>query len=196
MKFLFLLDSCKCNYRNFVDSQYTKHYNKAWWCIKCFISLFTFTKSNNHKIFSLFIDELYCKADTDGHCLLLKPPQNMSDLFNEFHSNFEKFFNCKNYDTSRVKRLKISNDKKSLFFFYLNTCSLLRNVHDSQYPIQSTNIDLHVITISESEILKSKQSVFDINLPSIAMRDAQLNHQLVTFYCVLETIFHINSENT
>ena len=155
------------------DSQYIKHYNKEWWCIKCFISLFNFTKSNNHKIFSLLSDQSYRKADTDGNCLLLKPIQNMSHLLNEFdnfmsdpNSNLEKYVNCKNYNISQIKNLKTCKDKRSLLIFHLISCSLLRNIDDFQYTIQSTIIAFHVIAISGPRILKNKQSVFDINVPS------------------------------
>ena len=42
-------------------------------------------------------------------------------------------------------------------------CSLPKNFHDFQYLIQLNNID--VTDISESRIIKNKQSIVDMNLP-------------------------------
>ena len=42
-------------------------------------------------------------------------------------------------------------------------CSRSKNFDDFQYLIQSNNIDL--IVISESRIVKNKQSIVDVNLP-------------------------------
>ena len=44
-------------------------------------------------------------------------------------------------------------------------CSLSNNFDDFQYLILSTNINFDVMAVSESRIIKNKQSLVDINLP-------------------------------
>ena len=75
----------KCNYLHYVDSQYIKFSNKTWHFYNCSKDLFPFTTINNFKLYSLFSDRFYCDSDSNESCLSLKPPKNLSHLFNEFN---------------------------------------------------------------------------------------------------------------
>ena len=74
----------KCNYLNYVDSQYMKLLQLH--CYGCNKDLFPFTRTNNFKIYSLLSDRFYCNSDSNESCLILKLPKNLSHLFNEFNS--------------------------------------------------------------------------------------------------------------
>ena len=76
----------KCNYLNYVDSQYVKFSNKTWHCYNCSKDLFSFTTINNFKLYSLFSGRFYCNINSNESCLSLKSPKNLSHLFNEFNS--------------------------------------------------------------------------------------------------------------
>ena len=76
----------KCNYLNYVDSQYIKFSNKIWHCYNCSKHLFPFTTISNFKLYPLFSDRIYCNSDSNESCLALKPPKYLSHLFNEFNS--------------------------------------------------------------------------------------------------------------
>ena len=52
-------------------------------------------------------------------------------------------------------------NKKSLYLFDTNACSLSKIFFDFHPRIQSANIDFDVIAISESRIIKNKPSVVD-----------------------------------
>ena len=76
----------KCNYLNYVDSQYIKFSNKRWPCYSCNKNLFPFTTINNFRLYSLLSDRFYCNSDSNVSCLTLKPPKNLSYLMNLFPS--------------------------------------------------------------------------------------------------------------
>ena len=76
----------KCNYLNYVNCQYIKFSNKTWHCYNCFKNLFPFTTINNFKLCFLLSDIFYCNSDSNESCLTLKPPKNLSHLFNKFNS--------------------------------------------------------------------------------------------------------------
>ena len=59
---------------------------KTWNWYNCNKDLFPFTTINNFKLYSLFSDRFYCNSDSNESCLTLKPPKNLSHLFNEFNS--------------------------------------------------------------------------------------------------------------
>ena len=50
--------------------------------------------------------------------------------------------------------------------FHLNTSSLLKNIDDLEYLIQSTKTDFDIISVSESRIIKNKLPPTDISVPN------------------------------
>ena len=153
----------KCNYLNYVDSQYIKFSNKTLHCYNYSKDLFPFTTINNFKLYSFFSDRLYCNVDSNELCLSLKPPKNLSHLFNEFNSfasdtnnTPENVINSNYYDIDQLQTLKEYTDKSSLFLFHLNTSSLLKNIDDFEHLIQSTKTNFDIIAVSESRITKKK----------------------------------------
>ena len=75
-----------CNYLNYVDSQYIKFSNKTWHCYNCSKDLFPLATINNVKLNFLLSSRFYCNSDSNELCLTLKPPKNLSPLFNKFNS--------------------------------------------------------------------------------------------------------------
>ena len=103
----------KCNYLNYVDLQYIKFSHKTWHCYNCSKDLFPFTTINNFKLYSLLRSRFYCNSDSNESCLTLKPPKNLSHLFNEVNSFFcdisntqENVFNSYYYDIDQLQTLK------------------------------------------------------------------------------------------
>ena len=151
----------KCNYLKYVDSQYITFSNKTWHCYNCRKDLFSFTTINNFKLYSLFSDRFYCNSDSNESCLSLKPPKNLSYLFNEFdpfspdiNNTPENVINSNYYDIDQLQALKEFTDKSSLSLFHLNTSSLSKNIDDFEHLIQSTKTDFDITAVSESRITK------------------------------------------
>ena len=124
-----------------------------------------FTTINNFKFYSLFSDRFYCNSDSNELSLSLKPPKNLSYLFNEFNSSSsdinntpEYVINSNYYDIDQLQTLKEFTDKSSLSLFHLNTSSLSKNIDDFEHLIQSTKTDFDIIAVSESRITKKKNS--------------------------------------
>ena len=118
-------------------------------------------------------DRFYSNSDSNESCLTLKPPKNLSHLFNEFNSfssdinnNPENVINSNYYDIDQLQTLKEFTDKNSLSLFHLNTCSLLKNIDDSEHLIQSTKTDFDIIAVSESRIIKNNPPPIDVNIPN------------------------------
>ena len=133
----------KCNYLNYVDSQYIKFSNKTCHCYNCSKDLFPFTTINKFNLYSLLSDRFCCNSDSNESCLILKPRKNLSHLFNEFNSfssdidnTSENVINSSYYDFDQLQTLKEFTDKSSLSLFHLNTCSLSRNIVDFEHFIQ------------------------------------------------------------
>ena len=112
----------KCNYLNYVDSQYIKFSNKTWHCYNCSKDLCPFTTVNNFKLFSCLV------ADS---IVIVKATKNSSHFFNEcnsFSSDInntpENVINCNYYDIDQLQTLKEFTDKSFFSLFHLNTCSL------------------------------------------------------------------------
>ena len=123
----------KSKYLNYIDSQYLKFSNKIRHCYNCSKDLFPFTMINNFKFYSLLSDRFYYNSDSNESWLALKPPKNLSHLFNEFNSfssyinnNPENVVNSNYYDIDQLQTLKEFSDKSSLSLFHQSTCSLLK----------------------------------------------------------------------
>ena len=121
----------------------------------------------------MFSDRFYCNIDSNESCLTLKPPKNLSHLFNEFNSfssdinnTPENVINSKYYDIDQLQTLKEFTDNSSLSPFHLNTSSLSKNIDDFEHLIQSTKTDFDIIAVSESRITKTKLSPVDISIPN------------------------------
>ena len=117
----------KCNYLNYVDSQYIKFSNKTWHCYNCSKDLFPFTTINNFKFCFLLSHRFYCNSNSNESCLTLKPLKSLSHLFIEFNSfssdinnSPENVINSNYYDIDQLQNLKQFTDKSSLSLFHLN----------------------------------------------------------------------------
>ena len=167
----------KCNYLNYVDSQYITFPNKTWHCYNCNKDLFPLTMINNFKLYSLLSYRFYCNSDSNESCLTLKPPKNLSHLFYEFsffssniNNTLENVINSNYYDTDELQTLKEFTDKTSLSLFYLNTCSLSKNIDDFENLIQSTKTDFDIIAVSETRITKNKPPPIDVNISNYSYK--------------------------
>ena len=167
----------KCSYLNYVDSQYIKFSNKKWHCYNCIKDLFPFTTINNFKLYSLLSDRFYCNSDSNESCLTLKPPKNLSHLFNEFNSfssdinnTPENVINSNYYDIDQLQTLKEFTDKSSLSLFHLNNCSLSRNIDNFGHLIQSTKTDFDIKSVAESNTTKNKLPPIDISIPNYSYK--------------------------
>ena len=126
----------KCNYLNYVDSQYIKFSNKTWYCYNCSKDLFPFTTTNNFKLYSLLSERFYCSSDSNESCLTLKSPKYLSHLFNKFNSFCSDINNTpenvinSNYDIDQLQTLNKFSDESSFSFFHLNTCLLSKDIDD------------------------------------------------------------------
>ena len=125
-----------------------------------------FTTINNFKFYSLFSGRFYCNSDSNELSLSLKPPKNLSYLFNEFNSSSsdinntpEYVINSNYYDIDQLQTLKEFTDKSSLPLFHLSTSSLSKNIDDFEHLIQSTKTDFDIIAVSESRITKKKKTL-------------------------------------
>ena len=135
--------------------------------------MFPFTTINTFKLYPLLCYKNYCNGDSNKASLALKPPNNLSHLFNEFNSfssdirNLpENIINCNYYVINQFQTLKEFTDKSSRSLFHLNTCSLSRNIDDLEHLIQSTKTDFDIIAVSESRIIKNKLPPIDISIPN------------------------------
>ena len=96
-------------------------------------------------------------SGSNESCLTLKPPKNLSHLFNEFNSfssdinnTPENVINSNYCDIDQLQTLKEFTNKNSLSLFHLNTCSLSKNKDNFEHLIQSTKTDFDFIAVSES----------------------------------------------
>ena len=100
----------KCKNLHFADGQLIKNSNNSWFCLHCSNDIFPFTtlqikNCNQSSVFSN--GEYHVNDHIDNSiktCLMLKPQENLTNLFNEFknlsfnqNNNSENIINCKYY---------------------------------------------------------------------------------------------------
>ena len=163
----------KCNNLNFVDGQLIKNSNSGWFCLHCFNNIFPFANITNKRLQSVFRNKEY---DVDNYIddstntrLVLKPQENLTNLFNEFNglssdqnNNSENIINCKHYDIDEIQTLNKLNNKHTLSLFDINYCCLSKNIEDLEYLLNPTRISFDVIATSET--VKGKTPVTSLNL--------------------------------
>ena len=80
----------KCNKLNSLDLQYISGSNEPWFCFKSNSTIFPFCISNNQnfKTFISYSTNLNTSSFTDNtnSSLILKPPPNLSLLFNQLRT--------------------------------------------------------------------------------------------------------------
>ena len=173
------------------DFQYIKFSIKTWHCDNCSKDLFPFTKIKNFNLYSLLSDRFYCNIDSNESCLTIKPPKNLSHLFNEFNSfspdinnTPENVFNSNYYYIDQPQNLKEFTDKSSLFLFNLNPCSISKSIDGFEHFIQSTKTDFDIIAVFESRITKIKVPPIDISIPNYSYKlcPTEANHDGTLIY--------------
>ena len=107
----------KCNNLNFIDFQLVCVSDDPWFCFKCNSDVLPFGKLSyqNFQSFVLSFTEASSDANQnkENSTLLLKPPPNLSLLFNNFNNlaaessrtNPENVINCKNNDIDEIQKI-------------------------------------------------------------------------------------------
>ena len=134
----------KCSQLNFLDFQHIKACTDPWFCFKYISDLFPFGTLNNRNLSSFVLNNKNCNANT-GSSINLKPPPNLSLLFNQLNDlssdsinkNPENIMtNCNYYDIDDIQKIK--SKPKSLSLFHLNAYSFNKNFDDLEYLIKTT----------------------------------------------------------
>ena len=103
----------KCNNLNFVDGQVIKNANKSWFCLQCSKNIFPFTNINNYKL-SLTVNSSDKQFSYDNDlnstntCLVLNPPENLTNLFNQFND----FSSDQKQNSDNIRNFKYYNIDK------------------------------------------------------------------------------------
>ena len=84
----------KCNDLNFVDGQIIKYLHKSWFCVQCCKNIYVFTRINNNKLSpTVNYNNKWFSPGNDlnstNRGLVLKPPENLAELFNQFNDFFQ-----------------------------------------------------------------------------------------------------------
>ena len=157
---------------SFVDGQLIKNSDSSWFCLHFSNKIFPFTNITNKKLQSVFSDEEYHVDDyidsLTKTCLVLRPQENLTNLFSEFknlssdQNNSSENINSKYYDIDEIQTLsKLTN---ALCNFHINSCSLSKNIEDLEYLLNSLSINFNVNTIRETRTVKGKTPVSSLNL--------------------------------
>ena len=167
----------KCSQLNFLDFQHLKACTKPWFCFKCISDLFPLVTLNNQNFNSFVLNNKNSNSNANtGSSINLKPPSNISLLFNQFNDlssdsinkNAKNMMtNCKYYDIDDIQKIK--SKPNSLYLFHLNACSLNKKFNDLEHLIKTTNQAFDVIAISESRIKSNTDIITNINLPNYSI---------------------------
>ena len=111
--------------------------------------------------------------------LVLKPPLILSSLFNQFN-NTPQTHDCKDmidnvirYKYHALEEVQSMKIPKSCFsLFQINTCYLNKNFEGLECLIKSTNINIDIIAISETRVLKETNIVKNIKTPNFSFEFA------------------------
>ena len=169
-------DLCKfwvhsiCSDLHILDFQHIKPCTELWFSFKCISEMFPFGAINNQNFSPFVINNK--KNNTNTSCsLYLKPPPNLTLLFNQFNDlssdlinkNPENMTNCKNYDNDDTQ--KIRTETISFSLYHLNTSSVNINLDNLEYFIKTANQTFNIIAVSESRVKSNMNITTNINLP-------------------------------
>ena len=104
----------KCNHLNYMDYKYLQDCNESWHCLPCSNTLFPFGNLNHQNSLN-FIgnNDTITSSETNdlNSCLLLKPPPDLTLLFNQFNNSIpenrsdpENVIQSKYYDIDELQK--------------------------------------------------------------------------------------------
>ena len=109
----------------------------------------------------------YIEISNKNSSVLLKPPPNLTFLFNQFnnsssdqHINHENVVNFRYFDIDPVQSLKFPQKERPLSFFHINACSLKKSFDGLVYLVKCTNKTFDIIAVSETRISKKTSVIF------------------------------------
>ena len=158
----------KCNTLNHIDYKCLQGSSDPWFCISSCNEIFPFGILRNKNFLSTIsnCNPTTIKNSDANHIstsssLALKPPANLSVLFNQFN-NFspepknepENVVNSNYYDIDQIQTLKFPKKNKSLSLFHINACSLNKNFDDLEHLLKCTNKVFDIVVVSEARITK------------------------------------------
>ena len=113
----------------------------------------------------------YIEISNKNSSVLLKPPPNLSLLFNQFNNSSpeqqidpENVVNSRYFDIDLIQSLKFPQKEKSLSFFNINACSLNKNFDVLVYLLKCTNKNFDTIAVRETRISAKASIIFNVNL--------------------------------
>ena len=141
----------KCNNLNFVDGQLIKNSNGSWFCLHC-SNIFPFTNITNKKLQSVFSNEEYhvddCIDNSTNIRLVMKPQENLNNLFNDLNNLSSDQKNNSNIDG--IQTLNKLNNKRTLSLFHVNSCCLSKNIEDLEYLLNSkVSISMLLLSVKQ-----------------------------------------------
>ena len=158
----------RCNFLNSVDFQTIKQNISDWQCINCSKNIFPFVELNDYRFNAVANNNnLQYLADSDS--LSLKPPSNLSSLYNHFNDftsdnkSSNDIINCKYYNVEELSVLKDFQNNASLSLFHLNISSLPKHIDELEHLIYSSGLNFDVLAISESRVLRNTNTISNIN---------------------------------
>ena len=128
----------------FVDAEIMKNIgsDRFWICMFCSKNLFSFANLNDHKLYQTLRQSknqysVSSNSYSINTCSTLKPPKNLSHLFNELNNfssqqnkNTENIISCRYYDTEEIQSLSNANYKNVVNLLHINTCSFSKNIEE------------------------------------------------------------------
>ena len=108
--------------------------------------------------------------------LSLKPPSDLSLLYNQFNNTSPEESNdpanVVNSKYYKIQTLKFPNKHKSLALFHINACSLNKNFDKLEHLLKCTNKVFDIIAVTETRITKQTFLTTNINLKNYAIEFA------------------------
>ena len=108
---------------------------------------------------------------SDESLLSLKPPSDLSLLYNQFNNTSPKEnndpANVVNSKYYKIQTLKFPDKHKSLALFHINACFLNKNFDELEHLLKCTNKVFDIIAVTETRI--TKQTSITTNLINYAI---------------------------
>ena len=170
----------KCNFLDSKDYDNLKNSNDFFFCIKCYETIFPFSKlSNKEFIISVINGVSGFNKNNDEINIDFMPPSQMNtilELNNFINQKFNSLsddkedeeddispINCNYYDIDEFNKAKF-NPSKSFSILHLNIHSIQKHIEELRITLNLLNFKFDIIALSESKIQKGTQPFINSNL--------------------------------
>ena len=152
----------KCNRTNLQTYKYLQKCSSAWYCLKCYEELISYTAISNKEVYQTNQEQ---KIKSTAIIKMVSPSQDLIDQFNNAMDDPMSENNSSKYYESYELTSLMKNTMNNMSFLHLNISSLCFHIEEFTTLISEHDLAFDIIGIRKCRLKLNKAPLNSVQIP-------------------------------